>query len=155
MLKRGTQARRQKGTKASARRRGFSCAEVMFAVIILGVGFIMIAALFPVAIRQSKSTADETSAAAFARVANNDMSAMASNSKMPLCKDSLIPLIKTGIPQTQVFALPTRQDDTTFPDVQATTNLWQSVRGNIISSTDPRYAWVPFYFRDNDITGNA
>jgi hypothetical protein len=29
------------------------------------------------------------------------------------------------------------------------------VRGNIISSNDPRYAWVPFYFRDTDITGNT
>ena len=35
-------------------------------MIILGVGFIMIAAVFPVAIKQSKSTADETSTAAFA-----------------------------------------------------------------------------------------
>ncbi len=46
-----------------ARRRAFSFAEVMFAVIILGVGFIMIAGLFPVAISQSKSNADETSSA--------------------------------------------------------------------------------------------
>jgi hypothetical protein len=30
----------------------------MFAVIILGIGFIMIAAIFPVAIQQSKLTVD-------------------------------------------------------------------------------------------------
>src|SRR3712207_3189828 len=53
----------------SARRRGngFSFAEVMFAVIILGIGFIMVAAIFPVAIQQTRMTVDETSAAAIAR----------------------------------------------------------------------------------------
>ena len=48
------------------RSSGFSFVEVLFAVIILGVGFIMIAAVFPVAIRQTKSTIDETSAATIA-----------------------------------------------------------------------------------------
>src|SRR4051812_8002399 len=56
---------------SSLSHRGFSFAEVMFAVIILGVGFIMIAAVFPVAIRQSKSTSDETAAAALAQGATN------------------------------------------------------------------------------------
>src|SRR5207248_9440516 len=49
------------------RRQGFSFAEVMFAVIVLGIGFIMIAAIFPVAIQQSKATNDETSGAAIAK----------------------------------------------------------------------------------------
>src|SRR5438477_2700389 len=48
-------------------RRGFSFAEVMFAVIILGIGFIMIAAIFPVAIQQGKATNDETTGAANAK----------------------------------------------------------------------------------------
>src|SRR5690242_13993425 len=41
----------------------------MFAVIVLGIGFIMVAAIFPVAIQQTKTTADETVAAAAARTA--------------------------------------------------------------------------------------
>src|SRR5436309_10144680 len=49
------------------RGKGFSFAEVMFAVIVLGIGFIMIAAIFPVAIQQSKATNDETTAAATAK----------------------------------------------------------------------------------------
>src|SRR3954453_9704583 len=53
--------------RASRRRGGFSFAEVMFAVIVLGVGFIMVAAIFPVAIQQTKTTADETTAAAAVR----------------------------------------------------------------------------------------
>src|SRR5437764_1363053 len=40
---------------------GFSFAEVMFAVIVLGIGFIMIAAVFPVSIQQSKATIYDTS----------------------------------------------------------------------------------------------
>src|SRR2546421_8551326 len=108
--------------RSRVRQRGFSFAEVMFAVIILGVGFIMIAALFPVAIRQSKSTADETSAAAFARVATNDMSALASTARMPWSKASS-GLHDTGIPLAQVFAVPTRQKDPSNPDIQSTTDL--------------------------------
>jgi len=50
-------------------RKGFSFAEVMFAVVILGIGFILIAAIFPVAIQQSQATAEESSAAAIARQA--------------------------------------------------------------------------------------
>ena len=38
---------------SSLRHRGFSFTEVLFAVIILGIGFIMIAAIFPVALMQS------------------------------------------------------------------------------------------------------
>jgi hypothetical protein len=116
----------------------------MFAVIILGVGFIMIAALFPVAIRQSKSTADETSAAAFARVAANYFDTTAIDSNMPVSRFGAISgPMPAGIPQ--VWALPTRGSPTA--DVTRTKTLFESVRGNIISADDPRYAWVPFYFR--------
>src|SRR4051812_5408251 len=48
-------------------RSGFSFVEVLFAVIVLGIGFIMIAAVFPVAISQTKTTTEETNAAAIAR----------------------------------------------------------------------------------------
>ena len=43
-------------------RRAFSFVEVLFAVIILGVGFIMVAAIFPVAIQQTQATVEETAA---------------------------------------------------------------------------------------------
>jgi hypothetical protein len=52
-------------------RKGFSFAEVMFAVVILGIGFIMIAAIFPVAIQQSQLTGEESMGAAAAREASN------------------------------------------------------------------------------------
>jgi len=46
---------------------GFSFTEILFAVMILGIGFIMIAAMFPVAIQQTEATNSETVAAAEAR----------------------------------------------------------------------------------------
>src|SRR3954469_6739142 len=46
---------------------GFSLTEVMFAVIVMGIGFIMVAAMFPVSISQSRLTVEETTAAALAR----------------------------------------------------------------------------------------
>src|SRR5215218_4301657 len=52
---------------ATAARRGFSFTEVLFAVMILGIGFIMVAAMFPVAIQQTRTTAEEGNAAAVAR----------------------------------------------------------------------------------------
>ncbi len=50
-------------------RPAFTLTEVMFAVVILGIGFILIAGMFPVMISQSKTTIEETVAAATARSA--------------------------------------------------------------------------------------
>ncbi|WP_428937570.1 hypothetical protein [Fontivita pretiosa] len=49
----------------------------MFAVIILGIGFIMVAAIFPVAIQQAKSTTEETNAASIALAASDFTSRLA------------------------------------------------------------------------------
>jgi type II secretory pathway pseudopilin PulG len=59
--------------------RGFSFAEVMFAVVILGIGFILIAAIFPVAIQQSQATGEESNAAAIARQAAAAITTVASS----------------------------------------------------------------------------
>src|SRR5438045_5186818 len=77
-----------------AARRGFSFAEVMFAVIVLGIGFIMVAAIFPVAIQQTKTTADDTHAAAAAReVTNNFIQSTAYQADMP----ALTPIPASGL----------------------------------------------------------
>src|SRR5689334_12002195 len=39
---------------------GFTFTEILFALMILGIGFIMVAAMFPVAIRQTQQTVLET-----------------------------------------------------------------------------------------------
>src|SRR5258708_39452054 len=43
-------------------RRGFTFTEVMFAVILLGIGFIMLAGMFPVAIQQTQTNVEESTA---------------------------------------------------------------------------------------------
>ena len=131
-------------------RRAFSFAEVMFAVIILGVGFIMIAAMFPVALRQSKSNADEASAAAMSRQAQGIVDKIATNASMFPAPNS----------PASVFSIPCLDflgslNPNTSP--QQTYPIWSAIRGDLISSDDPRYAWVPFYVRQLDprIPGNA
>src|SRR4051794_29305837 len=54
-------------SKIGPRRRGFSFVEVLFAVMILGIGFILIAGVFPVAIAQTQSNGEETVGAAIGR----------------------------------------------------------------------------------------
>src|SRR5271170_6357188 len=51
--------RRSNANPLIAPRRGFSFIEVMFAVIILGIGFIMVSAMFPVAIQQTQMNVED------------------------------------------------------------------------------------------------
>ena len=50
-------------------RPGFTFTEILFAVMILGIGFIMVAAIFPVAIQQTEANNQETIAASIGRSA--------------------------------------------------------------------------------------
>ena len=59
------------------RQSAFSFIEVLFAVILLGIGFIMIAAVFPVAIQQTSVVSDETQATSLARDAIKKIQAIA------------------------------------------------------------------------------
>ena len=54
-------------SKIARGRPGFSFVEVLFAVMILGIGFILIAGVFPVAIAQTQSNGEETVGAAIGR----------------------------------------------------------------------------------------
>src|SRR4051794_10456175 len=65
------------------RQTGFNFSEVLFAVMILGIGFIMIAAIFPVALLQSKTTVEETVASTAARGGVNFVQTAANNTTMP------------------------------------------------------------------------
>lgn len=63
----------RRSVAASLARSGFSFAEVMFAVVVLGIGFIMVAAIFPVAIKQTQLNTEETVAVAVAKGGVNVM----------------------------------------------------------------------------------
>lgn len=58
--------RQRPGRRRRAVATGFSFTEVLFAVMILGIGFIMVAAIFPVAIQQAQTASDESVSAAIA-----------------------------------------------------------------------------------------
>jgi prepilin-type N-terminal cleavage/methylation domain-containing protein len=126
---------------ATRRRRGFSFTEVLFAVMILGIGFIMVAAIFPVAIQQSRTTSEETTGAAVARGAAAVLEKVATNSTMPA----------TGLANTVVCGefdgFPPPIGLATVPD-QFT--LSRSIRGSVTVAADPRFAWVPFYRRSGE-----
>ncbi len=117
-------------SRSSFARRGFSFTELLFAVMILGIGFILIAAIFPVGLAQTKSNFDETHAASLAR------SGAAEVGRLAYAADFVNP----SITPLQIFG-----DNTT---AAATSKI---ARNNMISPSDPRYAWVGLYRR---VTGS-
>src|SRR5688572_10520945 len=118
-----------------ARQRGFNFAEVLFAIMILGIGFIMTAAIFPVALTQTKLTQEESTGASIARGGANFLEQIATNATLPGTGKIAKGPKPVGVAGTvcNVIAL----DQNTF------------IRGGMILSSDPRYAWVPFYRRDD------
>lgn len=101
-----------------ARQGGFNFTEVLFAVMILGIGFIMVAAIFPVALLQSKTTQEESAAAAIARGGANYIEQIATDAIMP----------ETG-------------------GVVRSLDQLRELRGTLMVTADSRYAWIPFYRR--------
>jgi type II secretory pathway pseudopilin PulG len=96
--------------------------EVLFAVLILGIGLILIAAIFPAAVRQTRASVDETKAASLARGA---VSTLAEAGRKGLL-----------VPNNHVTPLPPK--------------AWLSVSGDLILPSDPAYAWVPLYRTELD-----
>src|SRR5215208_1939664 len=54
-------------------RAGFTFTEVMFAVILLGIGFIMLAGMFPVAIQQTQTNIEESTASTLVQMATRSL----------------------------------------------------------------------------------
>src|SRR5690348_14150276 len=72
-------------------RRAFSFTEILFAVMILGIGFIMIAAVFPVAIKQTAQTGEESIGASVAREATATLTSLNNSNLMPPTVPQVIP----------------------------------------------------------------
>ena len=114
-------------------RRGFSFTEVLFAVMILGVGFIMIAAIFPVSLTQTKATGEETAAASLVRSAVNYVERFASDTTME-ATDNVVVMADYD------------------PSAPANGSLWEALQQNAIPPSDTRYAWLPLYLRAGTAT---
>jgi len=117
------------------RRGGFSFTEVLFAVMILGIGFIMIAGIFPVAIGQTAASQEETIGAAAAR------SAVGAYSAIPYLSQ-LVPASGT------VTRLTDDPVNVTVNSASVSVSPWSMVKGNQILPDDPRFGWVAMIKRD-------
>jgi type II secretory pathway pseudopilin PulG len=163
------------------RAAGFTFTEVLFAVMILGIGFIMIAGIFPVSLTQVKLTNEESTAAAVARGATAFLQRQAEiadgisgddifRPTIPLASRPVLTAGQFRFVYGQVWSLyDSRMRDphqSVFPEAAtpppypptrfypAQKDLcWGSVGGNAIFPTDPRYAWVAVYRRDATYVG--
>jgi type II secretory pathway pseudopilin PulG len=122
-------------------RAGFTFIEVLFAVILLGIGFIMIAAVFPVAIQQTSAVSDETQGTALARDAIKKIQAAADSMVTGTASTATLFPVPTGASPTNPLIAP-------FPNSPAGKNLMAALGSDIYASSDGRYGWVGFYRRD-------
>lgn len=131
-------------------RRAFSFTEILFAVIILGIGFIMVAGMFPVALQQAKTTSEETAGTSLARAAAAQLAQILSDSADPAGATAM--LRSNAIPTADVVS----GDDAKRPPVRfysapaSGKQIWDNIRGGIIQSDDPRLAWTVLYRREGN-----
>jgi hypothetical protein len=128
-------------------RRGFSFAEVMFAVIVLGIGFIMIAAIFPVAISQTQASLSDTAGVTVGRTGSIYMANLIGQGT------GTIGLGDVKTYATYTASPPPLADGIVHPiDGVATMvpSRWDRMKGNFIETADPRFAWVPIGYKMAD-----
>jgi prepilin-type N-terminal cleavage/methylation domain-containing protein len=124
--------------RARRSRRGFSFAEVMFAVIILGIGFIMIAAIFPVAIQQSKLTVDESTAAGIARTGVSMVEQVATEATLPPTDLFMDPTVPSGSPPLPHYVTPAAVAPVPGGGVTLPAGQSWTFPGKVVSFHDPR-----------------
>jgi len=121
----------------------FTFIEVLFAVILLGIGFIMIAGVFPVAIQQTAAVSDETQGTAIARDAIKKIQGVADQMVLgPNSTNTLFqPTYKIVSPGGTKYNVPV---------VAAFSySLTQALGTDAFFTADRRYGWVGFYRRDS------
>lgn len=162
-------------SRARQRRTGFSFTEVLFAIMILGIGFIMIAAIFPAALTQTRLTGEEANAAVMARASVNYIENVFQRpTGQPVGSTQILivpptafagitpPAVATAYPFTEPGRVLSFRDGrlTLASGVGANVvplsfdqgeRLWEAMRQNQILASDPRLAWVPMFRRDRVI----
>jgi Tfp pilus assembly protein PilV len=148
-LSRSDSFRRAPRLSAARRRRaGFSFAEIMFAVMLLAIGFIMIAGIFPVAISQNQQTMNITQGIAIAKGAADYIQQVAANQQPPaqLSGDLFCPtpFLSGGVPYATMVS---PSDDTAQADCTAYPFSARQQLGGGVYTGDPRYGWLAFIMR--------
>lgn len=142
-------------------RRGFSFTEILFAVMILGIGFIMVAAIFPVAIQQTGLTGEETVASNIAREATDAMTSINNSAYLPPTVANPPTLAAASGQRVigQVWGLHDDRMVNWTPSVPTANTqrdtTWNAISGNLILPMDRRYAWVGMYKRDGTWNNTA
>lgn len=136
-------------TAAARRRRGFSFIEILFAVMILGIGFIMIAGVFPVAISQTQSSGEDSTGAALARAGATFLKRLPALNQ--LTEKNLNGRLQHFGADNEKLTVTIARNPANGQDLKMTASMWDLVKGNMIQSEDPRFAWVGFWRRPNNI----
>ena len=119
-------------------RRAFTFAEIMFAVMILGIGFIMVASMFPVAIQQAQMTQEDSAAALVAQFASQYLQRTTA--------DADYAWSNTGA-SLQPLPINLKMNTAASNASGPTTLAWDKVASKMIFATDNRYAWTALYRR--------
>jgi type II secretory pathway pseudopilin PulG len=121
-------------------RAGFTFVEVLFAVILLGIGFIMIAGIFPTAIQQTAVVSDETEGSLICRGALRRIQEVAETRGNTSSNGSYLfqPTAVAFGPSVEV------------PQICGfSPNLTNAIGADAFFTGDRQYAWVGFYRRDS------
>lgn len=140
-----------------ARQTGFNFTEVLFAVMILGIGFIMVAAIFPVAIQQTKLTGEEVQASTTARGGVNYAQQMGLTAyALPVTVLTLPPIMIREGETRSIPGMVSSLRDRRVPDPDGTGPIaaedvrdvvWRQMSGNLILPSDNRAGFVVMYRR--------
>ncbi|HVT88230.1 MAG TPA: hypothetical protein VHD56_05215 [Tepidisphaeraceae bacterium] len=133
-------------------RGGFSFTEVMFAVIILGVGFIMVAGVFPVALQQANESGDQVNGVGGARAGMAFLGQVVNDGTVSTpftvadakLATNVLPSGTSALPAPSVVVQPWKATPPSGP------YLWDMARGNLVRPDDSRYGWIFLYRRDGD-----
>jgi prepilin-type N-terminal cleavage/methylation domain-containing protein len=127
--------------------RGFTFTEIMFAVIILGIGFIMVAGMFPVAIQQTQMNQAEAAGAAIAQGA---MQALARSAREASIRANPLLVITDALGNEHHPIAASVKPDRVMPLISFRENagslpIWLDVQRDMIMPGNNRYAWAALY----------
>jgi prepilin-type N-terminal cleavage/methylation domain-containing protein len=136
------------------RARGFTFLEVLFAIMVLGIGFILVAAMFPAAIQQTRLTVDDSTASGVWLGMHRKMVEMARTPLTPPLVSPAKYVLDETLPGSGSLTAPLivySFNDSRIP-VARRKVLSQWLGSNVLVHQDLRYACVPFFRRGFDET---
>lgn len=131
----------------------FTFVEVLFAIVILGIGSIMLAGMLPVAIKQTSDTRNEITGKSVCEAGFAYLQALSQTSPtaFPVTTDAtkITSGSVAGLAAVPGRLVPLSHSVVAANSPDAVTRLGphQSLYGSRISSSDPRFQWLAFYGR--------